>query len=563
MTNETPMSNYPDSLKSPLFKTTGFILAAILGIGLVFSMKGPLQDSHWDAPIYLSQSLQIASTSALQDYARHADVIAARLPDYRVETDAYTPYWAFMRLGHSVILSTAAWWTGGGLAGIQAAFWLYTLLWASGVVLSGLLAYRLVSRLTPSLPAWDTRMGAIAAVALYLASDICRHMSGNLVAEVPALFFLTAACYLFVLAHEHRSIVLAITSGTVGFSLYVTKMEAVWAYLVFLPIFVGALHGARSVPVWWPGLLTAIGTAATFYAIYAWHFWPLPDPRLLLIFAEAHEKQAANAVAPFKLWVVAGGLVWLGVFIALLRVRRGAALWLALGWLALITLPYLGGMLTGKPAQVRMYALILPALAVAATLGIGSLLRDARAHSNAKYKLMAWMTAAVALIALSTAEGYRWLRELPGGWRLQYIKAYLSPPPYERLDYPVDELANIGRMIYAGAARTLVYLGKNTPEEYFNIIQYFGPPPRRSNIARYATASAEPPMGMCGVREIRFEDSPVMYCIEPPDAQTRAALRSAGVRILRLQERVAGDNKTTATPKRARLSTPRLLLVEE
>lgn len=562
MTNETPTNIRPVSEKPGFFKATLFILVAILSIGFVFSLKGPLQDSHWDAPIYLKRSLQIASTSALQDYARYAQVIAARLPDYRVEPDAYTPYWGFMRLGHSLILSTAAWWTGGGLAGIQVAFWLYTLLWATAVVLSGLLAHRLVSLLAPELTAWAVRVGAIAASALYLVSDVCRYMSGNLVAEVPALFFLTVACYLFILAHEHRSIVLAIASGALGFALYVTKMEAVWAYLVFLPIFVWALHDVRSVPVWWPGFYTAASTAAALYVIYAWYFWPLPDPRLLLIFAEAHEKQAANAVAPFKLWVVAGGLVWLGVLIALLRVRRGAALWLALGWLALITLPYLGGMLAGKPAQLRMYALILPALAVAATLGIGSLLRDARAHSNAKYKLMAWMTAAIALIALSTAEGYHWLRELPGGWRLQYIKAYLSPPPYERLNYPVDELANIGRMIYAGGARTLVYLGKNTPEEYFNIIQYFGPPPRRSNIARYVTASTEPPMGMCGAREIRFEDSPVMYCIDPPDIQTMPAIRAAGMRLLRLQKRDASEDDTTAAPTPARLSTPRLLLVK-
>ena len=35
---------------------------------------------------------------------------------------------------------------------------------------------------------------------------------------------------------------------------------------------------------------------------------------------------------------------------------------------------------------------------------------------------------------------YRLLGTLPGGWRLQYVKTFLSPPPYERLDYPVEEL---------------------------------------------------------------------------------------------------------------------------
>ncbi|MGQ9686806.1 MAG: hypothetical protein ACUVT2_10945 [Thiobacillaceae bacterium] len=550
-----------------LFTWRGWLLtiSMILAIALLFSAKGPMQDIHWDAPIYLERGKEIAETAALRDYGLHAKVIAERLPAYKVETDAYTPYWGFMRLGNALLLAMAYDWSGGGMGSIQTAFWLYTLIWATGVLMAAVWAWAMTRYLAPEFKPQDMAWAAVLAALLYVGSDVYRHMSGNFVAEVPALLWLAGSALALLQAQVRRSVQWAALSGALGFALYVTKMDAVLVYIALLAAFAMALLLHGRLRPWWPAFLVSGASAALLYGLYAWYFWPLPDPRLLLVFAHAHEVAGGmNAVPAFKLWFAAGGLLWLGLLPALFFGRRSTALWFALVWLILLTLPHFKGLITASgQTQVRMYTLMLPALLLAAMTGLAPILEWARRGAAGKVLLTILLALAGALAAVAHQETYASLRNLPGGWRLQYLRAFLSPPPYERHHYPLQDLQDIGRALYASGAQSVVVQGEGIPEEYLNILAYLGPSPRRSKIERYAVTPDTMPMGYCGVRAIRLEDGPVWFCLEAPDTTSLKALTGAGVRVLRLHRPEHDAVGGADGEGRVLVRTPRLVLLQE
>ncbi len=535
----------------------------IFTFALLLFTKKPLQDVHWDAPIYLERGKEIAEASALKDYSNYASIIAQRLPEYKVEPDAYTPYWGFMRLGHSILISIPTAMTGGGLTGIEAAFVLYNLIWLAGVGVATLLAYRLVRLWEPELQSRVVFVGAILAMLLYLASDACRYMSGNFVAEVPALLWLTTGTYTLVLAQLNRSINWAVLSGVLAFALYVTKMESVWAHLCFMVIFASGLIMHRGERPWWPAFIVSGLCALVLFALYSWWFWPLTDPRLLIIFSNTHQTVDDNPVAPIKLWVVAGGLLWLGLLAALGYRIRSHTLRIMLAWLLLMSIPYINTLLGSGQAQVRMFTLIMPALLPAATVGITAMLHSASRQHSARGVLVLFLGFAAAFAAISHSETYRSLYNLPGGWRLQYPKVFLSPPKYERLSYPIQDLARVSHIIQQNRNNTVVELSDQVSEEYSNIISYLLPPPRRSKIARYAAPHSTNPVGRCGTREIRFEDTHVIYCLRSLTAETKNVLKSTGISVFKLQNNRKGRVQHLSVHGRTLENTPHIVLVRE
>jgi hypothetical protein len=85
----------------PILRALFFILL----IALLLSGKGALQGTHWDAPIYLFNGKELATTPLLGDYARHASEIAARLPEFKSGVDTRTqascsvrPVWSCRRI---------------------------------------------------------------------------------------------------------------------------------------------------------------------------------------------------------------------------------------------------------------------------------------------------------------------------------------------------------------------------------------------------------------------------------------------------------------------------------
>ena len=506
-------------------------LLAIAIITVVFARKGALQDVHWDAPIYLLHGKEFAETPYLRDYVMHASEIAESLPRFKLNEDQGTPYWGFMRLGNTILIGALTAAAGASLGAVDLVFWTYTFLLAAAVVLAILCSLRLVDLLGSDVSKRSAVKGAIISGALYMASDVYRYLSGNLVAEIPALFLLTGSVLALVEAIRLRAVSLAILSGGLGFALYVVKIDAVFNYVSFILAFWAILAYHDGKKMWWPGCFIAAFSAVVLYAVYAWWFWPLPDPRLFLVFEQLHEAFGLNPVLPIKLYFVAGGALWIGFLLALRYRMRDRAMWLAVAWLILVSLPHSETIFHGRQSQTRWFALIMPPLLLGSTLGWASLAD--RVTENRVHKATVPFIAACALvlIALSQAESYAWLRQLPGGWRLQHVKEWLSPPRYERLFYPVAELKEISHFVYNGHGPTVVVVDQGKYEEYFHIIAYLG---SRLGPSSEQLATHDASVPICGVRKLRPEIDAVTFCITRPSAETIAQLRGK-VRVFYLR----------------------------
>lgn len=531
-----------------------FALLAAAVITLVFIAKPPLQGAHWDAPIYLQRGKIAADTALLDSYRQHAGKIAAALPLYKPGV-VDTPYWGFMRLGHTLLLGLVTTAAGASLTGLQVVTGLYTLMFALAVATAALLSVRLLGLFAPHIPAIAVRRAAGLSAGLYVASDIARYLAGNLVAEIPAMLLLTLAALLLVEATRSHTPALAVLSGVAAFALFATKMELVWGYVVFFLLYaVMFVRHARPRAAWRPFAVAAI-VALALYSTYAWWFHPLADPRTFLMYARADQARPPNPVAPIKLWLVAGGMLWVGLLLGLWRGRGQPIWWFTLGWLGLVTVPYYDQLLHGGPAQARFFASTMVPLMVGSTLGWAGLLQGRTPTHAGKAARLALLVFIAALIGISHQESYRWLSALPGGWRLQYVKAFLSPPPYERLDYPVDELEATSRFLYGKKSPLVVVLDKDVPEEYSNIIAYFGP--RLAPIDTLAPGGDS--WGSCGRKVLLPALETVMFCTVPPTDESLKRLQGEA-QVLRLQRIGAGASDVPSERSVAVFATKSLVL---
>jgi len=507
------------------------LLGAVLGISAVFSMKGPLQDVHWDAPIYVGRAKEFAQTPYIRRYIADAPAIAERLPRWKIGED--TPYWGFLRLGNTMLLGLVASVLGANLASIYAGFLLYTVLLAAALVSSVLLVLRVADTLHDNaLPGRALLIGTAVSGALYLASDAYRYLSGNQVSEVPALLLLGGSALALVEAMRSRSLTLAMVSGVLGFALYVVRVEAVWAYLAFLLAFTGLHFWQFHEPSRLREALVSGSTAFLLYLCYAWLFWPLADPRLLLLFTAGVQEAPQSGVAAVKLLVAAGGPLWVGLLIALACGRRSPALRLALIWLFLLLLPHLDALFGKRQTEMRMYAMVMAPLLIASSIGWASAIAGTGRKNVVRAVMPLMAICSAAIIALSHDESYQAIRQLPGGWRLQYVRQWLSPPSYERLSYPVHELQEISDFLYARPEPTVLIPEQGRLDEYLRIVWYLAPVPThdRSPLDRSEDAGVL----TCRGRQLRPSESHVMFCSEPP------AIRQGGdspIQLLYLRQR--------------------------
>ncbi len=332
-------------------------LLAILLATAIFGAKGPLQDIHWDAPIYLQRARAFAETPYVRDFALKAREIEARLRAFKAEPgqDA-AGYGQFIRLGHIVVLGSVVAALGPDERAIQAAFWIYILIFVAAVVLTAYTAVSLMKLFHVQAPPSAVVAGAAISSGLYLASDVSRHLAGNFVAEIPALFLLALSLATLVAGLRSSSVALGAASGAAAFLMYVCKADAIWVYLSFLLVLGIALFAGVADRSRWKVIVAGAVTSAVGYVAYAIVFWPLADPRLILVFLRAHS-ELSNSVHPLKLWVVAGGLLWFGVALAAFVALRERLTQLGFAWLLAVFLPYLPATLAQQPLQARMLAL--------------------------------------------------------------------------------------------------------------------------------------------------------------------------------------------------------------
>jgi len=508
-------------------------LAAVFAISAVFSMKGPLQDVHWDAPIYVSRAKEFAETPYLRKYMAEAPAIAEGLSRWKIGED--TAYWGFLRLGNTVLLGLVTSLMGANTASLLAGFLLYTALLAAALISSLVLVLRIAETLgNDPLQRPAMIAGALVSGGLYLASDIYRYLSGNQVSEVPAMLLLSCSALALVQAAKSRSIALAALSGVLGFFLYVVRVEAVWAYLSFLLLFAGALFWRQRERPWLRMALASGLTALLMYLLYAWLFWPIADPRLLLTFTAGVQEAPQNGLPAAKLLVAAGGALWVGLLLAIYLDRSSPVLWFALIWCFLLLLPTMDALLGKRQTETRMYSVVLAPLLIASSIGWASAFAraaDGRIH-RAIIPLAATMAALI--IAVSQAESYQLLRQLPGGWRLQYVRAWLSPPSYERLSYPVRELQQVSRFAYSRRTLTVLVPEQGRLDEHLRIVRYLAP----TDVQRKPEAGQQAleVQVVCKGELLRPDVSHVMFCSEPPLLRGRGDA-AGDIEVLFLRER--------------------------
>lgn len=200
----------------------------------------------------------------------------------------------------------------------------------------------------------------------------------------------------------------------------------------------------------------------------------------------------------------------------------------------------------GGQAQVRMFALVMPPLLLASTVGLAALFMRKQSRQLHTYTLPLFLAGAGALMMISHAQTYSLLREFPGGWRLHYVKTFLSPPPYERLNYPVDELLAISHDLESRNSPVVLIRDPNVPEEYLTIISYFGTHSVGCEV-RWLSMISESSLGTCGAAKAALGRVYLMFGKGAPSVRALKRLVGAGGKILYLKLR----NDTGVVPSGA------------
>lgn len=484
--------------------TVAFIITAI------FSLKGALQDVHWDAPIYLFRGKYIAQL--LSSYHTHAEQISA------LAGSPESVYWAFIRLGNPVLLGLITFLFGSDILSIKIMSWMYTFMLACGVIFSVLFSKKIVGLFETGLSNKSVLLGGLISGVLYIGSDIFRYLSGNLIGEVPAIFFASASILALINAYTNSKPSLAVLSGLLGFCLYFVKMDAVWVYASFIIIFnIFIIIQKPEQKTWWYAFLISALVAMACYVIYALYFYPLANPFNLIRFAESLKAGNVNigGYPAFPQLFVVCGLLLTGWAISTFLNIKKPVFWLAFAWFFLLILPYLSALINNRILQVRMLSLIMLPLMIGSTLGWATLIeRNKIPQQKNQFTLYVLVFISTALFAISQAESYKVLRNLPGGWRLQYVKKYLSPPSFQRKNFPLKELETISKLVYSSTDRNLIFWNKDdNPEhdEYIYILRYLAD--GKMKIVNYFQDLA-PTEGECNFSMRYTGIEPVVYCTD-------------------------------------------------
>jgi hypothetical protein len=455
-----------------LFKRKLVIAGLCIFALFLAALKEPLEGMHWDVPIYLYQAKRFAETHYLINYIRHADDIAAQIAGHWPAGESYSEsYWRFGRLGHIAILGTIVGFLGSSYQAIVFMTWLYNFLLIGGLILIFLSSVHIGSRAEPKYR-WFA--GSALSMMMFLLSDSYRYLAGNLVSEMPSIFFVSASVFSLLRAFETRWLFFAAMSGFFVFLGYTTRMESIWPWLTFIIAYI-ATRGAKVHPFLpWKPISIAGLTAIGCYAVYAIVFSPLAYPWHGLAFINSFKGSGMggsySGTPGYKHLFAAGGLLWIGALASLGWLKQSIVLRLGWLWLVASALPSIPAIFLGAFSQTRALSpLILPLFLLSAG-GWAMLLRRGLWHT----KSILMIGLGFLLILVSEPTTYTWLRNLPGGWRLQSIRTYLAAPKYERINYLPQEMLAMSNIVYTSSRPTVLIRTNGVTGEYSNMIRFFG-----------------------------------------------------------------------------------------
>lgn len=316
----------------------------------------PLEETHWDAPIYVQLSQRAAETHMLESYHEHAK---------EIKLGPTGAHWYFTRIGHILLLGKVTQLFGSSEAALLAMQWIYRFFMALSVILCVGIGLRLVHLFRsekPNLIWWVSY--AIAAVT-YVVSDSYRGLQGHLVSEPPAFAVLALFALALLWAVERRSLIIGAFAGGLLFLLFFIRVDAVFPGVTFLAVLVLALAISKKIDEISYIAVSAL-IALIFYIIYAWWFSPLVNPKTLAAFSDAVKILFPGLPLRSLIQIViAGGFLWVGAFASLAR-WRDPVVRFAIVWFVFALLPLGLRSLQGGEVQVRMaFFIALPLIILA------------------------------------------------------------------------------------------------------------------------------------------------------------------------------------------------------
>ncbi len=455
-------------------------LVFLAGMALAV-IKPPLFDVHWDAPIMLYAGKRVVDSDFHSNFVRNAAEVARQVEQADWDRSvAYfpEPFWVFTKLGHLSLLSGFLSLGETPEEGLRIAHLGFGGLLAASVAMALLLARNLAL-----LRGWSGSPGALRAGLTVtglscVLSGIFWYLSGNFVSEVSALFFVCASLLVLSIALRNGSPVLAALSGLLLFATYWCRPDFAWVAICLALVLLAEMRPRR----WRAGTLVPIliggGVAVLCFAVYASIYRPLADPRLYMTFANLLRSYAPSSPGHFfRLYVIGGGLLWIGMLLALIVRPWHRGVGFGAIWFALTALPWVMQAGLGAAAQSRMFVMSWPPLILLCALGWTALFERAR-RVRRRHAAVATFAALLAVCALvSIPASYAVLGELPGGWRLQYLRSWLVPDLYERRTYPVRTLVAMRDAIHSGGEPALVIIDSRLRgRSNLDILRFLGPP---------------------------------------------------------------------------------------
>ncbi len=456
----------------------GLFLLTLILIAVAFTTAWrPMQSVHWDAPIYLYQAKRFADTPLVASYISHAAAIASQIQSGQLtEGEGYSEsYWRFTRLGHIALLGGIIKIFGSNETGILAASLVYALILGMGVlwaVIGGRALCRLYQPEGPlgkNLPQFVLLAGFI-----YVFSGSYIYMAGNLVAEVPALLGVSLGFWLLVQAIQSNNRFMAVASGLLAYLTFAVMMEAVWFFVsLYLALWLAPPaekgRGPVTILLFWAALFAIIG-----YALHVWLFGSLATPKTAIGFqqqvAAALPGSNTDRMTPF----VATGLLWMGIPLAILAGWRTPLTRFAWIWLFLCLLPLLFKYFGGQ-VQTRMFVLLILPLMLLVALGFTTLTRIHLVTKNRRLFQAGLVAIVLGSFSIAHPTIYAQLRQLPGAWRLQYVRMFLWPPAYEVVFFPLKDLRQIADWLHIQNKPLYLLAAPGIKQENLNIIRFLGP----------------------------------------------------------------------------------------
>ncbi len=533
MDSADKMGRFSEWQVSPGVWTLSIVFIVAL---LLHSDLAPLEETHWDEPIYVGLSRWAAETDMLSSFHEHAN---------NIKLGPIGEHWNFTRIGHILLLGIITKLAGSTETALSIMQWLYRVFMALGVTLCVVLGSQLTTffRATKPDSIWWT--GYLIAALTYVASDSYRGLQGHMLSEPPAFLVLTLFAITLLKAVELRSLAISVLSGILLFLVFFIRIDTVLPAAIFMALLLSALVLLRKYDAM-PYIIIAGFVSLAFYGVYAWWFSPLVSPRTLLNFSSADSEIFPGApVRSLSAIVIAGGLLWIGACAAVLKWRAPLIRFVAI-WLGVALLPMVIDSLKGSTVEARVAFFIVMPLLILSGEGWYWIL-----HGFKQRKTIP-LVIAIGLVIILMVTPYWPIKKEIRNWALNHfppeVHKYLfissarlgsvvPPSPHaekdsklgllvrpinERLTLEYSKVREIGDFLYIPKRPAYLLLSENdvnagthSNTRFLDLIRYFGSkyPKNADFVLREFpnNLAGKSSFGPCRTR-VPSDEEPVVFC---------------------------------------------------